>query len=169
MNIFVISDNINTNASILDDKRLNKMIIETGQILCSALNIKAKSNVAPYRTTHTNHPCVKWAFDSNNWLWLYQLLIEYGNEYSRRFNKEHKTITTLVSSRSLISTFVRLNLDSISEIDSNNHTPFVNCSFYKEEEVFPAYQKTLVDKWKADKRTPKWTNTTTPSFFEGIN
>lgn len=66
MQIFIL-DNDRQTSKFLDDKRLPKMVLETAQILCSAL----KPEDSPYKITHYNHPCCKWVRESeSNYIWL---------------------------------------------------------------------------------------------------
>ncbi len=84
MNIFILDTNPYIAAEMLFDKHIVKMALETAQILSTI-------NGGPYKPTHQNHPCVKWAgaFISN-----YEWLVHHGigicNEYKYRYNKEHK-------------------------------------------------------------------------------
>lgn len=66
------------------------MILETAQLLCT-IHWKTGS-IAPYRATHSNHPCTKWAGETlENYLWLCMLGLELCKEYTRRYEKTHKT------------------------------------------------------------------------------
>jgi hypothetical protein len=72
------------------------MILESVQLLCTALNKKGFET--PYRSTHIKHPCVLWVEASyDNFLWLKALTIELNKEYRYRFNKvtDHKSIAVL--------------------------------------------------------------------------
>ena len=59
MNIFVINKDPEISARYLDIKRKNKMLIESVQMLSSAINMNG--GTVSYKTTHINHPCTKWA------------------------------------------------------------------------------------------------------------
>ena len=96
MNIFYFSYNVLLNARLLDDKRLIKMILETTQLLSNALFLHHKQN--PYKPTHLRHPCTLWASKTEgNWKWLKQYGIALSNEYTKRYNKEHKCYKILIS------------------------------------------------------------------------
>ena len=72
------------------DRHVVKMILETAQILCTVLNELGYST--PYKSTHKNHPSVMWAKKSkNNFLWLKELGLELGKEYTYRYGKIHKS------------------------------------------------------------------------------
>ena len=97
MNIFVLHRLPNIAAQCIDDVRLSKMAIESGQILRAALGrhglneelcyefgILTKSGT-PWRITHKNHPCTLWAGDSRaNFVWLALHAIEPLRSRGRR-------------------------------------------------------------------------------------
>ena len=80
MNIFATSDNPFTSAAFLDDKRINKMITETQQMLSCALGqgqqvIMKSDGVNFMKQTHRHHPCTVWTgADTRNFHWLVQHL-----------------------------------------------------------------------------------------------
>jgi hypothetical protein len=72
------------------------MILESVQMLCTALNKKGMST--PYKSTHINHPCVLWVEKSlGNFNWLGSLAIALNDEFRFRFEKDadHKSISVL--------------------------------------------------------------------------
>jgi hypothetical protein len=95
------------------------MILESAQLLCTAHRVldgtqiirtidgsKTKSWVHPdiryetflYSATHINHPCAIWVRESTqNYFWVYELMIELNREFVRRYNKDkdHATIIKL--------------------------------------------------------------------------
>ena len=158
MNIFVVSDNIQENAEMLDDKRLIKMILEHTQMLSTALHVNGIPG--PYKITHKNHPCTVWASSNpSNWVNLLELTLYMTKEYRYRFNKIHACHVKLLD---CFMSFLKSEFShKKAPLD-----PYVNCSLYKDEpDVYTAYKKTLSHKWKNDKRTPKWTNRQAPSFY----
>lgn len=96
MNIFVLDKNIEKCARYHCDQHVVKMILESVQMLCTALN--KKEIITPYKSTHQNHPCVLWVEQSfDNFSWLRNLAFALNNEYRFRFEKEvdHKSISVL--------------------------------------------------------------------------
>ena len=96
MNIFVLDKNINKCARYHCDQHVVKMILESVQMLCTALN--KKGITTPYKSTHQKHPCVLWVEDSySNFVWLKKLAIALNAEYKYRFEKtsNHKSIAVL--------------------------------------------------------------------------
>jgi hypothetical protein len=88
LNIFVLDKDPEKAAKYQCDKHVIKMILETAQLLCSVF----EPGQAPYKRTHYNHPSAVWTRASRaNYMWL----IEHGEalcyEYTRRYNKTHKS------------------------------------------------------------------------------
>jgi hypothetical protein len=96
MNIFILDKDIDRCARYHCDRHVSKMILESVQILCTALNKKGFST--PYRSTHVKHPCVLWVEESyDNFLWLAQLARALNAEYRYRYRKDrdHASIAVL--------------------------------------------------------------------------
>ena len=96
MNIFVLDENINKCAEYHCDQHVVKMILESVQLLCTALNKKGYET--PYKPTHMKHPCVLWVEESyDNFEWLTELALALNLEYRYRFDKtkDHKSISVL--------------------------------------------------------------------------
>lgn len=94
MNIFFLSRNPKRCARWHVDRHCVKMILETAQLLCSAIWLFPKLNQPepPYKLTHKNHPCAIWARDNkSNWKWLKQLGLALCEEYQFRYGKVHKS------------------------------------------------------------------------------
>ena len=91
MNIFILDQEPKQAAQAHCDKHIAKMILESAQMLSTALG-------QGYKATHKNHPCTLWTARSlANALWLYDLTHELDTEYRYRFNhdKQHKSYTML--------------------------------------------------------------------------
>lgn len=96
MNIFILDEDIEKCAQYHCDQHVVKMILESVQMLCTALNKKGVTT--PYRSTHMKHPCVLWVEHSyDNFLWLAELTKALNSEYLFRFdkNEDHKSMTVL--------------------------------------------------------------------------
>lgn len=96
MNIFILDNDIKKCARYHCDQHVVKMILESAQLLCTPLS--KKGFITPYKSTHINHPCVRWVEASYaNFLWLKRLAIELNLEYRHRFKKhnDHKSISVL--------------------------------------------------------------------------
>lgn len=90
MNIFYTDANQTVAAQDLPDKILIKMVLETAQLLCTAVNLLGGQ--AKYKTTHKNHPCSIWTRESvGNFIWLSNYGFRLGEEYRYRYKKTHKS------------------------------------------------------------------------------
>lgn len=93
MNIFYLDKNPQKCASYHCDKHVVKMIVETAQLLsttCHVTNQQVDFDI--YRKTHVNHPSTIWVRSSlNNFNWLAEMGGYLCDEYTKRYNKVHKT------------------------------------------------------------------------------
>lgn len=91
MNIFILSTDPLQAAKWHCDKHVVKMILETFQVLCAAFHLQGIE--APYKLTHKNHPCTKWAMESKeNFEWVLSLGRALCDEYTERYKKIHKSV-----------------------------------------------------------------------------
>src|SRR5215831_8662187 len=140
MNIFAISSDPIQCAQALDDKRLNKMIVETCQILCAALHLTDRGSQSLYKAAYLRHPIVLWATD---------------DERSFRTGKRDHRSTRLIP---------ELGLHVCADAAP---AAFENCTAYKSvKDVHAAYRQTLCDKWQNDNQPPRWTNRGAPKFYK---
>lgn len=87
MNIFILDTEITLCAQYHCDRHVNKMILESVQILCTVLNKRGFDT--PYKPTHAQHPCVLWADQSyDNFRWLAELTDALNREYRFRYQKD---------------------------------------------------------------------------------
>ena len=96
MNIFYLDSDPVKAAKIQYNKHVVKMILESAQMLCTAHHLldPCNSDDIPYKIAHKNHPSTIWVRQSaSHYLWLYHHMIALGEEYTRRYNKTHLTIT----------------------------------------------------------------------------
>ena len=97
MNIFFLDENPTMSARYHVDKHVVKMILETAQLLCSVHHVTDQVTAqVPYKLSHKNHPCAIWARESlSNYLYLCELGLELGKEYTYRYGKRHKSIDVI--------------------------------------------------------------------------
>jgi hypothetical protein len=168
MNIFLTSSNPVECAQALDDVRLNKMILETGQMLCTALRElfpiscqRADVQAVLYKETHRNHPCSLWCRRNYlNYTWLVYHFKALHDERLFRGCSEHLTYTKLwpIFEES-IGDVERCYLTENVEFtfDCSNTEPKTN--------VFDNYKRCLANKWSNDKRVPTWHNRGCPTWI----
>lgn len=165
MNIFASDICPVKSARFLDDKRLVKMVLETAQLLSTAIFLNTEEkNDELYRPTHKKHPCAIWAgYSRENYAWLKEHFIALYSEYNHRYNRVHKSSV-------LIKLFVKYEF----LITEKTFTTFANCTrdlslnldFTHMTDVVLAYQKYLTGKWTVGKTVPKWTNNVCPDWFK---
>lgn len=179
MNIFVLSLIPYVAAMYHCDKHVVKMILEYAQLLSTAHRLldgyqvieltdkgrKMKrwklddSNMESvlYKSTHINHPCVKWLIKSNNnYMWLYELFTHLCDRYTHIYGKIHSTDTKL---RILLNTIPK-------NIPNKPITPFPQAmpEDYKVQDdpvtayrIYYCYDKINFATWKISNK-PWWFN-----------
>lgn len=145
MNIFATSPDPFESAKALDNKRVVKMVLETCQLLSTAMSLTG--GWGPYKITHANHPCSIWVRTSNlNYDWTMAHFEALLKEYRRRYNRVHKCEQW----------FYPL-YHGVRTIPKGPLTPHPNCTTFKDvENVYEAYSLYMIEKWKNDKLKPKW-------------
>ena len=154
MNIFVLDNNIERCAQYHCDKHVAKMILESVQILCTALNKQGVKT--PYKSTHINHPCVLWTEQSyDNFEWLSHLATALNTEYRWRYNKpkDHASMAVLQQIQT-------------HRFDRNGLLPFAQAmpDDYKHPGDAVAAYRTFYCQDKAG--FARWTRRETPQWFE---
>lgn len=169
MNIFVTDDCPFVCAIALDNRRLVKMILETAQLLSTALSKYISSELYEefklYKPTHVKHPCTLWAsLNRSNFKWLLSHLKFLGQEYTYRYNKVHKSM-------GLYNAFERL----VDNIPVGDLTKFANCTrvlgkvdYRDMEDVCLAYRRYMIYKWKNDNLVPKWGCREIPNWYKSV-
>lgn len=171
MNIFVSDSNAEIAAQNLDDKRVVKMILESTQMLCTAINMHG--GVAPYKSTHANHPANVWARQTkSNFDWLLRHAFALNMVYKERYGKDHKCEDILwnIMGKQWTKPEPTIGLSTI--IPHGPLTPFANCaahsgkgiSFKHIDNVVDAYRAYLIERWNTDVRKPSWTHGNPPSW-----
>ena len=147
MNIFILDEDPVDAAIYLCDKHIVKMALETAQILSTV-------NGGPYKVTHENHPCVKWAGEClDNYKWTVNHGKAICKEYGLRFFKTHK-------SEEIIYTLEK-PLINIQEGSSK----FVQCmpEQYKQEHAVYAYRNYYINE---KLRIARWSVRPIPYWVE---
>ena len=157
MNIFILDENIEQCARYHCDRHLGKMVLESTQILCAALNKKGFET--PYRCTHVKHPSVLWVEQSHdNFLWLLALTSALNREFCWRHDRD----------KDQASIKVLRKIEGI-KFDSAGLTPFPKAmpDIYKVEDdavsacrAFYIGDMSRFASWKK-RETPEW-------FLQGL-
>lgn len=141
MNIFVLDKDPVKSAQLQKDRHVIKMCLESCQLLCNCFY----QDKVPYKRTHYNHSCSKWARESEgNFNWLKQHAIALCDEYTFRYSKIHKC---------------RQVIDNLPEFkcDNKQMTKFALAmpEQYKEEDEVKSYinyyrsEKLIKGTWKS--------------------
>lgn len=156
MNIFILSLDPKEAARFHCNKHVVKMVVESAQIMCSALTINGISSDC-YRSTHSHHPCVLWAAKSTgNFHWLYQLFIALCDEYNKRYGRIHKSYGVVLNSNA-IQSYLKKSIEPM--------TSFVQAmpdEWKQRDDVVLAYrcfyiaEKSRFAKWSPRALPPAW-------------
>lgn len=91
MNVFFLHDDPRQAALMLGDKHVNKMLLESAQMLFTAVRQHGYDG-GGYKSAYEHHPMTKWVAQSyDHAQWVLEHALELGWEYTRRFGKYHKT------------------------------------------------------------------------------
>ena len=100
MNIFYLDKNPFKAAKVQYNKHVVKMILESAQMICTAHLVLGDRDAdghfvdIPYKQAHVNHPSTIWVRENSlHYDWLYKHMMALGDEYKKRYNKEHLSIT----------------------------------------------------------------------------
>ena len=94
MNIFYLDESPVIAAKLQYNKHVVKMILESAQMLCAAHHVLGSNINIPYKLAHKNHPSTIWVRENSiHYDWLYFHMRALGLEYTRRYGKNHMSIT----------------------------------------------------------------------------
>lgn len=166
MNIFILDSNPVIAAQYHADIHLNKMILESAQMLSTtAATLLNNGNQIEglYKPTHVNHPCNVWLRDSwRNCVWLYGLVTYLEIERKNRFNsKTHKSIQVIDNAME--------QLNTCFEFITIEQTPFATAvpDWIKKLPLSPIEKYHHAYRFKRDLGLQmKWTNREVPFFMQ---
>lgn len=151
MNIFVLSADPVEAAQAQCNKHVVKMIVETAQLLSSA----HPGETAPYRHTHVNHPCAKWTRASlDNYRWLARHGVALCAEYTRRYDKLHKTQSVLE--------WLSWNLPELPVLEMTPFVIAIKDPTYWRSDVIEAYRAYYIGE---KKRFARWAPRAAPPLW----
>ena len=160
MNIFVLDKDPYVSARMMCDKHIPKMVVESAQMMASALrrhgatdeDMPLTKSGTPYKGGYKHHPCTVWAGDSwHNFDWLANHAIGLLGEYYMRFGKEHACSEAIGQ------------MNGMSwRLPNGRLTPFAQAmpDEFKQEDAVQAYRayyhcKTFA-KWEKGTPAPDW-------------
>ncbi len=165
MQIFYLDHNPVLAAQFLCDKHVNKMIIESAQLLANAyteyeLSLAPKTQKGKTRKhSYINHPCTKWTISSlYNFLWL--------NDHARALVEEKLYRTGKLHFTSEFIKWTHNNLPTLG-VDDFDFPPQVFDEQYHRKDVVEGYRNYYVEvKLKNIKCV--WTKRDMPSWCHAI-
>jgi len=153
MNIFALSRCPMQSAWWLDDIRKNKMILESAQMLSTAVRVLSPdTDLSVYKVAYLNHPCTIWARQSrDNFKWL----LSHMSHLFLQKDGLHK-------SANLLTDFQKY-ADS-GYFPNEELTPFANCArnlergvdYSEHTDTHEAYRLYMNDRWKETNITLTW-------------
>lgn len=167
MNIFVLDEDPTAAARMHCDRHVVKMILESAQLMCTALWAKSREFgtpfEVPYRPTHDRHPCTLWVRESlGNFRWLARLANELGSEHLLRYKPAapHKSLAVIDRCVQIADAQVRIFRGAYEQ------TEFVQCmpdQFRRPPgqavEAYRAYYRTDKQRfatWRTPRSAPTW-------------
>ena len=172
MNVFACSPDPDLSAKVLDERRQNKLCLESAQLLANALHSVGKRQEWMCHPTHLRHPLTLWVAESRaHYLWLgeqMQALARRNAEFYRRPERLHVTVQ-----RYLDNKYWRL---AKYLPYTNGILRFQNCASNKElglnfkwiEDTHEAYRNYLWARWQIELRAGvKFSPYHTAAFQEG--
>lgn len=166
MNIFASDQDPIIAARNLDNKRIIKMILESAQILSTAVhtyNPTYHEETKLYKVSHLNHPCTKWVIESSdNYLWLHDHYMELMEVYQASYGRIHASYA--------LAEHLRYGRNFLPE---KPRSDFANCAsnlslgitFSHYTNTVQAYRSYLVERWKRDKRVVQFTGRKPPRWL----
>lgn len=160
MNLFATSDCPIESAFALDDKRANKMLIESCQLLSTALLFNGVKDEGIYKLSHAHHPITHWtARTRSNFLWVARHALALSDVYSLVYSRTHASLA--VAERCL---------KLIDNIPNGKLEPFHNSSLVRvpSVSVTESYRQTMNIKWANDKRLATWHKRGHPDWYRNL-
>lgn len=154
MNIFYLHESLPTCARYHVDGHVVKMILESAQMLCTAINLTGGES--PYQSVHQNHPCTVWARTSlSNWRWLRDLTIELNKEFIFRYSgKDHASYRVVMG----------LSEPPIEDLGITERPQCVHDAFKRDDPIL-AYRLYYV---RSKQHLHKWTKRKIPPFMREL-
>tara|TARA_R110000803_G_scaffold57045_1_gene114837 strand:+ start:408 stop:920 length:513 start_codon:yes stop_codon:yes gene_type:complete len=169
MNIFYLDINPTTSAQMLCDKHIPKMLLESCQMLSTAIRELQGDDEHLYKKAHPKHPSTLWVQESpQNFKWLYDHAMSIAKEYTKRYGKIHKS--------SRILKYIQRKYCFKLQVDSQYHTAPPQCmpdEYKKDVQAGGQYQSRNAYRqfYIGEKsRFAKWEKgTPIPNFMKGAS
>ena len=159
MNIFFLDKTPDMSAKYLCDKHVPKMLLETCQMLSTAVQKYTGRIEDLYKPAYPKHPSTIWAGTTrHNFVWLLEHGLEIDYQYWIRYKKKHKSsrILDLIVEKGMDRVLPRSNTEWITT------PPQCMPDEYKHEDYITAYRnyykgaKRYFAKWDKLNNKPDW-------------
>ena len=156
MNIFFLHRDPQWAANALCDKHVPKMLLESAQMLSTAVQKYTDRIEELYKPAYPNHPMTKWVGSTfSNFQWTLENAVFISHEYCKRFNKLHK------SSKIINNIYDNNYIDDIPD-GFFKEPPQCMPDEYKDNDYVTAYRKyyqgakSYFAKWEKGRKQPNW-------------
>jgi len=156
MNIFFLDKTPELSAQYLCDKHVPKMLLESAQMLSTAVQRHVGNIEELYKSAYPKHPMTIWVGDNYfNFKWAFKNAVAIHDEYKLRFNKIHKSYRIIEDI---------LHNNYAEKIEGGSITPPPQCmpDEYKDKDYVTAYRKYYIGekepfaKWIKGRPAPEW-------------
>lgn len=171
MNIFILDTNPHLAAEAICDQHLNKMILESTQMICTALHTLRPGlwNSSLYKPVQPKHPCNKWLIQAKgnmDWLYSHAMSMEIERHIRWRNKERHSSIDVLDAAMTILDGEYNLEQKQTPFVYVGNQVIFSNES---DETVVATYRDYYRTKnynwWEAGKKPMVWTNRPVPLWM----
>ena len=156
MNIFFLDETPYKSAQYLCDKHIPKMLLESCQMLSTAVQNYTDRIEELYKPAYPNHPMTKWVgFNRDCFRWALENAVFISQEYCKRFKKLHK------SSKIINNIYDNNYIDDIPD-GFFKEPPQCMPDEYKDKDYVVAYRKYYMGakayfaKWEKGRQQPEW-------------
>ena len=156
MNIFFLDKTPSFSARYLCDKHVPKMLLESAQMLSTAVQKYTDRIEELYKPAYPNHPMTIWVGDNrDNFTWALGNALWINNEYEYRFKKKHKSFN-------VIQNIIDFELDAHLPEGDITTPPQCMPDEYRDKNYVTAYRryyntdKKYFAKWEKGRSCPEW-------------
>ena len=166
MNIFFLDECPNKAAEYMCDKHIPKMLLETCQMLSTAIQKYTGINKNLYKPAYEKHPMTIWVGHTrNNFSWALEHAFKIEQEYEMRFKKIHKSGRILSE---IYYNGLHHSIPRVMHKDYITEPPQCMPDKYKDKDYVTGYRnyyigaKKYFAKWQKGRSEPKWFIEKTP-------
>lgn len=153
MQLFIVDKDPKVCAQYLDDRRLRKILVESAQMLSTALHLHAPNvaeQINAMKPYNPNHPVVKWVCKTRaNWIWTAKYHLALRDEYTRRTGKIH-SVAGRFSTPALRHASTFLPPGKLTTPANVARRKDLNLDFTYIQPVTEAYKQYLNARWSMD-------------------